>query len=506
MSPKFGCGAETRDRAQAEERERVIEAQRELQRLQLYQGPIDGQLGPITRGAIQAFQRRVGKSPTGMVTAQVVDELRRSEVPSSSGTDRNSGGSAMGAEADARQRREAEVRALAEADARQRREAEVRALAEADARQRQEAEVRARAEADARQRQEGRGTAGAEAELRARIEVEIRQRIETEARQREEAEIRAREEAERGARREAMLQVTGRRVALVIGNGDYRHGVPLRNPVNDARRIASMLDDIGFEVILGLDLDRRDMEQKIQEFGNRLDGARLGLLFYAGHGMQVVGENYLIPVDAKLERERDLPFETIAMGQILRTMESSAAANLVFLDACRDNPLARSLARSLGTRSTAVGQGLAQIQSGLGTFVAYATQPGNVALDGGGANSPFTEALAHHLATPGVDIGMAMRRVREAVVASTSGRQVPWDHSSLTGEVVLRPTLASESVTRPATGFPPSPAANAASAFDREALFWQSAIASGHRADLEAYLLAFPNGIFSPLARGRLSR
>jgi uncharacterized caspase-like protein len=286
-----------------------------------------------------------------------------------------------------------------------------------------------------------------------------------------------------------VLPADGRRVALVIGNGDYRHATPLRNPANDARKMAETLRAAGFEVLFGLDLDRRGMEVLLRDFGRRLEGGRLGAFFYAGHGLQVAGENHLLPVDAALESERDLAFETVPLQQVLRVMESAAPTNLVFLDACRDNPLARSLARSLGTRSAGVGIGLAQVQSGLGTLVAYATQPGNVALDGQGANSPFTAALAQHLRTPGLDIAIAMRRVREAVVAATAGRQVPWDHSSLTGEVVLLPEARAQ-----------------ASAQDREALFWQSALAGGRPEDFEAYLRAFPEGTFAPLARSRLGR
>jgi hypothetical protein len=307
--------------------------------------------------------------------------------------------------------------------------------------------------------------------------------------------------------------IDGRRVALVIGNGDYTHGTPLRNPVNDARRMAEVLERAGFEVVVGLDLDRRGMETKVREFGNRLEGGRVGLFFYAGHAMQVAGENYLLPVDAVLERERDLAFETVSLGQVLRAMESSAATNLVFLDACRDNPLTRSFQRSLGTRSAAVGQGLAQVQSGLGTLVAYATQPGNVALDGRDANSPFTSALAQHLVTPGIDIAIAMRRVRESVVAATGGRQVPWDHSSLTGDVVL--VGAPSAAPAPAPVALAAPAAEPAGGIvrggggggaDREVVFWQSAVAGGQPADFEAYLRAYPEGTFAPLARSRLGR
>jgi tetratricopeptide (TPR) repeat protein len=229
----------------------------------------------------------------------------------------------------------------------------------------------------------------------------------------------------------------GPRVALVIGNGDYRHASRLANPANDATDIAQALRRLGFDVVEGRDLDRRGMENKVREFGRKLDGAALALFFYAGHGLQVGGKNYLVPIDAKLERAGDLNFETIDVGNVLAQMETEKRVNLVLLDACRDNPLARSFARSLGTRSTSVGQGLASIQSAIGTMIAYATQPDNVALDGTGRNSPFTAALLKHIGTPGLDIGVVMRRVRTDVIAATLEKQVPWDHSSLTGEVIL---------------------------------------------------------------------
>jgi uncharacterized caspase-like protein len=194
---------------------------------------------------------------------------------------------------------------------------------------------------------------------------------------------------------------------------------------------------LGFDVVEGRDLDRRAMDDTIREFGRKLDRADLALFFYAGHGLQVGGKNYLLPVDAKLERAGDLALDAVDVSTVLAQMEAEKRVNLVFLDACRDNPLTRSLARSLGTRSGSVGTGLASIQSAIGTMIAYATQPDNVALDGDGRNSPFTAALLKHIATPGVDIGTVMRRVRADVVAATREKQVPWDHSSLMGDVVL---------------------------------------------------------------------
>ncbi len=234
--------------------------------------------------------------------------------------------------------------------------------------------------------------------------------------------------------------VLGHRVALVIGNSKYLYANKLPNPANDAADISQVLRKLGFDVIEGLNLDRRGMEDKIRAFGRKLEaGADLALLFYAGHGMQVGGRNFLIPVDAKLERSGDLTLDTIELGQILAQMEAEKRVNLIFLDACRDNPLARSFARSLGTRSASVGSGLAPVQSAIGTMIAYATQPDNVALDGEGRNSPFTTALLKYIATPRLEIGSIMKRVRADVIATTREKQVPWDHSSLVGDVILVP-------------------------------------------------------------------
>ncbi len=227
-----------------------------------------------------------------------------------------------------------------------------------------------------------------------------------------------------------------KRVALVIGNGAYQAASPLANPVNDATDIAKALEKHGFTVILGLDLDKPKFDATLRAFARELEDAGTGVLFYAGHGLQVGGQNYLVPVDAKLARERDLPFEAIPLDLVLRQMEldRETKTNIVFLDACRDNPLARNLARSMGTRSNAVTSGLAQVQTGVGTFISYSTQPGNVALDGSGRNSPFTTALTRHVSAPGASLNSIMINVRKDVLAATQGKQVPWDHSALTGD------------------------------------------------------------------------
>ena len=225
------------------------------------------------------------------------------------------------------------------------------------------------------------------------------------------------------------------RVALVVGNSAYRAAAPLANPLNDARDVAAALKTAGFVVVQALDADRAKLDAALRAFADKLSSADVALFFYAGHGLQVGLHNYLVPVDAKLERERDLEFETVRLDFVLRQMEidRDGKTTIVILDACRDNPLARNLARSMGTRSTAVGLGLAPASTGLGTFIAYSTQPGNVALDGVGRNSPFTAALVRHM-TARRNLPATMIEVRKDVVAATGGRQVPWDHSALTGD------------------------------------------------------------------------
>jgi len=235
-----------------------------------------------------------------------------------------------------------------------------------------------------------------------------------------------------------------KRVALVVGNSKYAEATPLPNPVNDANAIATALKGAGFEVILGLDVDKRAFDTKVRNFAELIEDADVAAFFYAGHGLQVAGRNYLIPIDARLSSERDLDFDAVSLDLVLKQMELGRAdkTNIVFLDACRDNPFVRNLARSMGTRSGSLGKGLAQVETGVGTFIAYSTQPGNVALDGTGQNSPFTSALAKHVSESDRDLTSVMIEVRKDVLAATGGKQVPWDHSALTGEFYFQKTAA----------------------------------------------------------------
>jgi hypothetical protein len=242
----------------------------------------------------------------------------------------------------------------------------------------------------------------------------------------------------------------GDRVALVIGNGAYQHTADLPNPKNDARDMAAALRQLGFDVDLQLDVDLRGMDDAVRRFGDRRAGAQAGVIFYAGHGLQVGGRNYLMPTDAKLAKERDLNYEVIDLAKVLFETERTAGVNVIILDACRDNPLARNLAgRMSRTRAALIGRGLAPVEGAVGTLIAYATKDGALAADGTGRNSPYTKALLKWIATPGLEVGLMFRRVRETVLASTSGEQVPWEYGSLTGEfyfgapaVARRPTTS----------------------------------------------------------------
>jgi uncharacterized caspase-like protein len=294
-----------------------------------------------------------------------------------------------------------------------------------------------------------------------------------------------------------------RRVALVIGNSAYEHVPELANPKNDAADMARKLQDLGFEVVLGEDLDLMAMRSKAREFIAKLDGADMALFYYAGHGLQVNGNNFMAPTDARLASYNDLDFEALPMDLVLSAMERSTKVNLVFLDACRDNPLAENLARSMGTRSSAVGRGLAKLGSGVGSLIAFATQPGNVALDGDGRNSPFTTALLKHLGTPGQSVTEDLVLVRREVLDATGGKHVPWDNSSLTGPVVLKDKPKEEPKVEPA----PAPAAKAAQETDNavEITFWNSIKDSNNAVYFEAYLEQYPAGAFSALARVKIA-
>ncbi|MDR3466054.1 MAG: tetratricopeptide repeat protein [Xanthobacteraceae bacterium] len=227
---------------------------------------------------------------------------------------------------------------------------------------------------------------------------------------------------------------TGSRLALVIGNGAYRNAPQLPNPPNDARAVAKTLRDIGFQVIEGTDLDRGGMEKALLEFLQRAPTASVRLLFYAGHGISIDGNNYLVPIDAMVATKSAAMFELIDIDRILKGLDDEARANVVILDACRDNPFEPRLMPSRSTR----GSGLVAYQTvGSGTLIAFATAPGNTAADGTGTHSPFTTALLKYIGTSGMEVNQMLTRVRIDVATATERKQIPWVNSSLLGDVYL---------------------------------------------------------------------
>lgn len=272
------------------------------------------------------------------------------------------------------------------------------------------------------------------------------------------------------------------RIALVIGNGAYAAVSPLTNPLRDAELMARTLEGLGFEVTLAGDADLAEMQAAISAFGRSLREAgedATGLFYYAGHGVQSFGRNYILPVDASLTDAADLSLVAVEAEAVLRQMASARnRTNIFILDACRNNPFPDSV----GFGET----GLAEMDAPAGTYIAYATSPGRVALDGAGDNSPFTTALAREIAVPGQTIEAAFKNVRVAVLEETGGQQTPWDTSLLTTEVVLAAAEVEDPLTRAA----------------RE--LWEDVRDTGDPVAVMLYLRAYPDSPFRVEAEAHL--
>lgn len=225
------------------------------------------------------------------------------------------------------------------------------------------------------------------------------------------------------------------RHAFIVGNGAYAKAPALPNPSNDARDVAERLRAFGYKVTLGVDLTRAQFLLSFQNFVRSLAADDTALIYYAGHGLQIGGENYLFPVDAQVDSENDARTRLVSLNALISDLSRASKTRLVILDACRNNPFGDKLAQSQATRSAGLGQGLARVYAGVGSFIAYSTQPGNVALDGQGRNSPFSEALIRHMSEPGADVHAVMRKVRADVQRATGEQQVPWENSSLIDEM-----------------------------------------------------------------------
>lgn len=264
----------------------------------------------------------------------------------------------------------------------------------------------------------------------------------------------------------ASAHAQGARVALVIGEGGYQSAPALANPPNDARDIAQALRALGFDVSLQVDLDQTQMNQAIVDFGGRAEHADLALFYYGGHGLQLAQHNYLVPVDAVLRAPADIGKHTISLDTIIDAMAKGGGRRLVFLDACRENPLKRE--------DTEAAAGLARVGKAADFMIAFATQPDAVAFDGSGRNSPFAQALLAHLTTAGVDLSNMLIAVNHDVNLATGGEQAPWENSSLTQQVYLAGEGAADA----------SP----------EAALWRLAAPARDGDLLQVYLQRYPGG------------
>lgn len=239
-----------------------------------------------------------------------------------------------------------------------------------------------------------------------------------------------------------LVSCSNRRVALVVGNSAYTDPIPpLGNPGSDAEAIGQALQRLNFQVMLARDLDRGSMDLMLEKFVNTAKGADVALFFYAGHGFQIRGENYLVPIDI----HGDIVSGSISFDEIMYSLGGAATNTIIFLDACRRNPLLDAFNKKGGDRAIPTATGLESVRDGLaemharyGTLIAFSAAPGHVAYEGKGHNSPFTKALLHHIEAPNVDVRTMLTEVRTEVMRGTNDQQVPWDHSSLTGAFYFR--------------------------------------------------------------------
>ena len=290
-----------------------------------------------------------------------------------------------------------------------------------------------------------------------------------------------------------------KRVALVIGNGAYQKAAKLPNPTNDAKAISGMLQSAGFdEVALHENLGIREMRRAINEFADVARDADIAVVYYSGHGIEVNGINYLIPVDAVLERDTDVPYEAFSLDNLVQVLEPARRLRLVMLDACRDNPFTRSMKRMVGTR--AVNRGLAAVEpTSVNTLIAYAAKAGSTALDGEGGNSPYAIALLNNLATPDLDLRIAVGRVRDEVLKVTKNKQEPFVYGSLGGTNVSIVDSPGASVT---VVTPPVQVPN--SSIDRAAQAWAATKDTTSVAILEDFIKHFGSTVYGSMARARL--
>jgi hypothetical protein len=287
-----------------------------------------------------------------------------------------------------------------------------------------------------------------------------------------------------------------KRIALVIGNGDYQNAPRLPNPPSDARDVANALKRIGFDVILGLDFDKTKMDEAAIQFSRSARDADVAMFYYSGHAMQFAGTNYLVPTDAVLTDEADLR-RMIKVDDIVADLQQAKTLRILVLDSCRDNPLAEQLRRSIGpTRAMSIQRGLAKIDSPEGMIVSYSTQAGRTAADGSGRNSPYTTAFLKHIEEQD-EVGTVFRRIAADVYDTTGREQLPELSLSFVGEFYLHGRLEVTVATKPSA---PSTSDACADAGEH----WKSAEAIGTLAAFEDHLARFPTCAFAGLAKARI--
>lgn len=285
------------------------------------------------------------------------------------------------------------------------------------------------------------------------------------------------------------------RVALVVGNSAYTHTTPLINPKNDAEDISAAFRRLGFDVTTLNDLGFDAMRRALRAFSAKAVQADMAVIFYAGHGMEVNKQNYLIPADARLQTDRDISFEAIPLELATEAVSGARTLRLVILDACRDNPFAASMTRTSSTRS--LGRGLARVEPGAGTLVTFAAKEGTTALDGTDRNSPYTRALLKHLETPQLEINFLFRQVRDDVMASTNQQQQPFTYGSLGSQRIYLKQGTGEAPPKP---LPPGTPSDGL----MELALWNEVKSSKDPAMFRAYLQRFPKGVFANIAKQRI--
>ncbi|MEM7429828.1 MAG: caspase family protein [Pseudomonadota bacterium] len=293
------------------------------------------------------------------------------------------------------------------------------------------------------------------------------------------------------------------RVALVVGNSQYAHAPSLPNPTNDASDISVTLKRLGFKVTTVKDLGFEAMRRALLSFSSEAIKAEMAVIFYAGHGMEVNKQNYLVPTDAKLDTDRDIPFEAIPLELVTNSVSGARKLRLVMLDACRNNPFAASMKMTRADRS--LGRGLARIEPEAGTLVSFAAKEGTVASDGTGRNSPYTRALLKHMESPGLEINFLFREVRDAVMKDTNRQQQPFVYGSLGSQRIY---LKGGAATDPAP-LPAAPSGNAGQAGSSAALelaLWNAVKDSNDPDMLRQYVSKYPSGVFAGVANQLIRR